>query len=121
MYQSLDEEICKLEELCPGPRLTTIEAWIKYLESKQRISANDIIQLPLHMLDDEFSEEQDEAKYNRRTRLDSDVQSLAKVRQVCMFNVLFRCLRECGFVSTHRIMQSSISYIITNNYNWKIN
>lgn len=74
--------------MCPGPRLTTIEAWIKYLESKQNISSNDIIQLPLHMLDDEFSEEQDEIKYSRRSRLENDVQSLVKVRQVCMFDVL---------------------------------
>lgn len=73
-----------MEELCPGPRLSTIEAWIKYLESKQNFSTNDIIQLPLHMLDEEFSEEQEAAKYNRHTRMENDIESLTKVRQVCM-------------------------------------
>lgn len=84
-YIKLDEEICKLEELCVGPRLVTIEAWIKYMESKQSILSNDIIQLPLHMLDDEFNEEQEASKYSRRARLENDVDSLSKVRQVCTF------------------------------------
>lgn len=81
----LDEEICRLEAECPGPKLITIEAWIKYLESKQEVLTNDIIQLPLHMLDDDFDEEHETTKYNRRTRLEKDNESLAKVRQVCMF------------------------------------
>lgn len=85
----LDEEIYELEKLCPGPRLSTIEAWIKYLESKQTLSNNDIIQLPLHMLDEEYNEEQDVAKYSRRTRLDNDIESITKVRQVCMSSMLF--------------------------------
>ena len=74
-----------MEEQCPGPRLITIEAWIKYLESKQNVLSNDIIQLPLHMLDEDFDEEQELTKYSRRTRLENDAESLTKVRQVCMF------------------------------------
>lgn len=85
----LDEEIYELEKLCPGPRLSTVEAWIKYLESKQTLSNNDVIQLPLHMLDDEYNEEQDVAKYSKMTRLENDIESLNKVRQVCMSSMLF--------------------------------
>lgn len=85
----LDEEIYELEKLCPGPRLSTIEAWIKYIESKQTLSNNDVIQLPLHMLDEEYNEENEVAKYSRRTRLDNDIESLTKVRQVCMISMLF--------------------------------
>lgn len=87
-YLKLDDEISRLEEHCPGPRLITIEAWIKYLESKQTILTNDVVQLPLHMLDEDFDEEQEMAKYTRRTRLKTDVESLTKVRQVCMFHCL---------------------------------
>lgn len=83
-YLRLDEEIYQLEKLCPGSRLSTIEAWIKYLESKQNVSTNDVIQLPLHMLDEEYNEEHEVAKYSRGTRLENDIESLAKVRQVCM-------------------------------------
>ncbi|XP_031623101.1 uncharacterized protein LOC116340645 [Contarinia nasturtii] len=81
-YIKLDEEVCKLEAECPGPKLITIEAWIKYLESKQEVLTNDIIQLPLHMLDDDFDEEQETAKYNRRTRLEKDNESELKVRDL---------------------------------------
>lgn len=77
-----------MEEQTPGSRLITIDAWIKYLESKQTILTNDVVQLPLHMLDEDFDEEQEMAKYTRRTRLKTDVESLTKVRQVCMFHCL---------------------------------
>lgn len=87
IFLRLDEEICGLEESCVGPRLITIEAWIKYLESKQNISPNDIIQLPLHMLDDEYIDDQSDEKYSRRARLKADVDSFAKVRQVCIIMV----------------------------------
>lgn len=87
-YLRLDEEISNLEEQCPGARLITIEAWIKYLETKQSALTNDIIQLPLHMLDEDFDEEHELTKHNRRTRLENDVESLAKVRQVCMLFVV---------------------------------
>lgn len=85
----LDEEIYELEKLCPGPRLSTVEAWIKYLESKQTLSNNDIIQLPLHMLDEEYNEEDEVAKYSKMNRLENDIESLTKVRQVCMGSMLF--------------------------------
>lgn len=97
-YLRLDEEILKLEEQCPGPRLITIEAWIKYLESKESVSTNDIIQLPLHMLDEEFDEEQELTKYSRRTRLENDCESLAKVRQVCIW--LFCCLLYVAWIQS---------------------
>jgi hypothetical protein len=32
-YQRLDEEISVIENLCPGPRLLTAEAWIEHLET----------------------------------------------------------------------------------------
>lgn len=85
----LDEEINELEKLCPGPRLATVEAWIRYLESKQTLSNNDVIQMPLHMLDEEYNEEDDVAKYSRRTRSENDIESLTKVRQVCIVLMLF--------------------------------
>lgn len=34
-YKRLDQQICTLEGTCPGPRLTTAEAWIEFLESEQ--------------------------------------------------------------------------------------
>lgn len=77
-----------MEDACVGPRLVTAEAWIKYLESRQHISPNDIIQLPLHMLDDEFIDEHSDEKYSRRARLKSDIDSFAKVRQVCIIVLL---------------------------------
>lgn len=85
-YEKIESEILQMEEQCAGARLVTIEAWIKYLESKQLVLTNDIIQLPLHMLDDDYDDEEEFAQYNRRTRLENDVESLAKVRQVCMFS-----------------------------------
>lgn len=41
------------------------------------------------MLDEDFDEEHELTKYSRRTRLENDVESLAKVRQVC---TMFGCL-----------------------------
>lgn len=32
-FQRLDEDICRMESECIGPRLTTSEAWIEHLES----------------------------------------------------------------------------------------
>lgn len=95
-FLRINEEILKLEELCPGPRLVTIEAWIKYLEDKQQlVLTNDIVELPLHMLDEDFDEEEEFEKYSKRTRIENDVESLAKVRQVCMFcSLLFCCAAE---------------------------
>lgn len=55
---------------------------------------NDIIQLPLHMLDEDFDEEEEFAQYSRRARLENDVESLSKVRQVCMFCSLVFSLRQ---------------------------
>lgn len=40
-------QICKLEGMCPGPRLNTAEAWIEFLESdqhKQTIRSNQFLQ-----------------------------------------------------------------------------
>lgn len=109
-FLGVDEEICSLEESCVGPRLITIEAWIKYLESKQNISPNDIIQLPLHMLDDEYAENQSDEKYSRRARLKADVDSFAKVRQVCiiifiMSLCMFNCCSYLCELKSHIITQ----------------
>lgn len=58
------------------------------MESKRSVLANDVIQLPLHMLDEDFDEEEEFSKYSRQTRLENDVESLSKVRWVC---TLFCC------------------------------
>ncbi|KAJ6647894.1 hypothetical protein Bhyg_03118 [Pseudolycoriella hygida] len=42
-YRRLDQQICKFEGTCPGPRLTTSDAWVEFLESEQHkliISSN---------------------------------------------------------------------------------
>lgn len=85
-----------------------MEAWIKYLESKQLVLSNDIVQLPLHMLDEDFDEEEEFAQYGRRARLENDVESLSKVRQVCMF-----CSLVC-FVATLNHCNHAIIIVITN-------
>lgn len=88
-YLRLDKEICLLESLCPGPRLASTELWISLLESQLSRMSDDVIQLPLHMIDNE--ENNIEMKYDRNDELEKDVYSVAKVRQVCnifKFNLL---------------------------------
>lgn len=108
-FLRLDDEICNLEDACVGPRLVTIDAWIKYLESKRRISPNDVIQLPLHMLDDEFVDEHNDEKYSRRARLKADVDSFAKVRQVCIYVLLCRMHVRLLFLLTRRAEQARLT------------
>lgn len=82
-YQQLDEEICRLEGMCPGPRLATMDTWIQYLETQRTAADKDVVQLPLHLLADDDNEEE-EMKYNGRERLNDDIHAITKVRQVCI-------------------------------------
>ncbi|XP_037034063.1 uncharacterized protein LOC119072860 isoform X2 [Bradysia coprophila] len=53
-FKRLDQQICKLEAMCPGPRLTTVDAWIEFLESdqhKQLIRSQPFLQNPNDPLD----------------------------------------------------------------------
>jgi hypothetical protein len=83
-YQRLDEEICVLEAMCPGPRLATSESWITFLESQTIAAENDAQQIPLHMLN--YADADDTLngiKYNRDSYLEKEKLSINKVRQVC--------------------------------------
>lgn len=82
-YQQFDEEICEREGMCPGPRLASADSWIKFLQSQKSLSDNEIVQLPLHMLDNENMEEE-EQNYDTKDRLNKDIYSVSKVRQVCI-------------------------------------
>lgn len=87
-YQRLDEEICLLESTCPGSRLASTELWIAFLESQLNKMNDDIIQLPLHMIDNE--DNNIEMKYDKSEELEKDIYSVTKVRQVC--NIFFKYL-----------------------------
>lgn len=80
----MDEEICVLEGLCPGPRLATSESWITFLESQTIAAENDAQQIPLHMLNyAENDESLSGMKFSRDTHLEKEKLSINKVRQVC--------------------------------------
>lgn len=82
-YQQFDEEICHLESVCPGPRLATMDTWVQYLETQRAFADKDVVQLPLHLLDDdEHDVEEEELKYDKQERLNNDVYAITKVRQV---------------------------------------
>lgn len=67
--------------MCPGPRLASTELWIAYLESQINRINQDVVQLPLHMLDNE--ENSVEINYDKNEALEKDIYSITKVRQVC--------------------------------------
>lgn len=83
-YQQLDEEICRLEGMCPGPRLATMDTWIQYLETQRSMADRDVVQLPLHLLEGGNNEE-GEIEYDKREHLNNDIHAITKVRQVCIF------------------------------------
>ncbi len=70
-YKRLDQQICKLEGMCPGPRLTTVEAWIEFLEADQHkysISSPQLFQNQNDPLDfREIVARMDKEKSNIRT------------------------------------------------------
>lgn len=83
VYQQFDEEICRLESVCPGPRLATMDTWVQYLETQRAFADKDVVQLPLHLLDDDEHEiEEEELKYDKHERLHNDSYAITKVRQV---------------------------------------
>lgn len=88
-YQQFDEEICRLESLCPGPRLTTMDTWIQYLETQRSLNDRAVVQLPLHLLDNEMDDDNDNdgvdaRQFDRRERVNDDIHAVTKVRQVCI-------------------------------------
>lgn len=104
-YQQLDEEICRLEGMCPGPRLATMDTWIQYLETQRTVADKDVVQMPLHLLDDDDNEEE-EMKYNARERLNDDIYAITKVRQVCISLINF-----IGLYSDSRFFFSLIKHV----------
>lgn len=82
-YQRLDEEICVLEGMCPGPRLATSESWITFLESQTITAENDAHQIPLHMLNYAENDDDNGLKFDRDSYLEKEKLSINKVRQVC--------------------------------------
>lgn len=105
-YQQLDEEICRLEGMCPGPRLATMDTWIQYLETQRTVADKDFVQLPLHLLDDDDNEEE-ELKYNAQERLNDDIYAITKVRQVCISVIIF-----IGPYSEPHMSVNDVSHII---------
>lgn len=83
-YQQFDEEICRLEGMCPATRLGTMDTWIQFLETQRTYSEKEVVQLPLHLLDENDTEEV-EMRYDKREHLNHDIQAITKVRQVCIF------------------------------------
>lgn len=106
-YHRLDEEICSLEGMCPGPRLASTELWISLLESQLSGLQNDIIQLPLHMIDNE--ENDIEMKYDKNDELEKDIYSVTKVRQVCnIFKLSIRMQFQCQIFNNKKNHESRL-------------
>lgn len=81
VYRQLDEEIYLIEMKCPEARLHAIDEWIKLMESESIAAQREIIQMPLHLIDNENIEEV-ELSYDQQQRISEDYHSVAKVRQV---------------------------------------
>lgn len=83
-YQRLDEEICMLEGMCPGPRLATSESWITFLESQIYAAENNNQQMPMHMVNNHGDHEDavEVMNMNRKEYLEKEMLSISKVRQV---------------------------------------
>lgn len=82
-YHDLDERICSIESKCPGPRIASNDAWIKYLEAQKSHEEKDIVQMPIHLVENENIEEL-ELNYDQQEHLEQDAFSVAKVRRVCI-------------------------------------
>lgn len=80
----MDEEICIVESKCPGPRIASNDAWVKILEFRMSQAEKEVVQMPLHLIDDDNVEEM-ELNYNPQDHINQDIVSVSKVRQVCIF------------------------------------
>lgn len=111
-YQQFDEEICRLEGMCPGPRLSTIDIWTQFMERQRNLTDKDVIQLPLHLMDDDDNEIE-EMKYDKQEHLNNDIYAITKVRQVCIFLKKNKKKRKNLLISVHSIVHSI--YMIGNS------
>lgn len=100
-YQRMDEEICTIEQSCPGPRLATAEAWIDHLESLEpepvrpddMVGGNILQQRPNENTMENFGQRPDEegddleviqpTDTNDSTLREKENQDVIKVRHVC--------------------------------------
>lgn len=83
-YRDLDDEICLIESKCPGPRIASNDAWIKMFEFRLSQLEKEVVQMPLHLIDNDNVEEI-ELNYDPQDHLNQDLLSVSKVRQVCIF------------------------------------
>lgn len=82
-----------------------MDTWIQYLETQRTVADKDVVQMPLHLLDDDDNEEE-EMKYNARERLNDDIYAITKVRQVCISLINF-----IGLYSDSRFFFSLIKHV----------
>lgn len=84
-YQRLDESICRIESLCPGPRLATAEAWVEHLEGMGTKSIIDEMSEPsiLNEAKDDLDEDMMNSSLQDTTN-SKEQNDLAKVRRVCI-------------------------------------
>lgn len=82
----MDEQICKLEGLCSGPRLATMEAWIEYLTTHLQLNDNST---ELDTLNESFSSSNLELRAHvenglrqREKLLEKEKLAMVKVRDV---------------------------------------
>lgn len=61
-----------------------MDTWIQFLETQKTYTEKEVVQLPLHLLDENDTEEA-ELRYDKREHLNNDIQAITKVRQVCIF------------------------------------
>lgn len=90
-YQKFDESICRMESLCPGPRLATAEAWVEHLESMgtksivEDMSESSILNETKDGLDEDLLNN----SLNDDTTTNKEQNDLAKVRRVCIILKIF--------------------------------
>lgn len=88
-----------------------METWIQYLETQRTVANKDVVQLPLHLLDDDDNEEE-EMKYNGRERLNDDIHAITKVRQVCISLINYYYCSLFHFLLPHMSVNDDFPFFI---------